>query len=210
MNLRIYVFNRNMLTKKEFLDTGLIEIYCLGHASEEETRLVQEYITAYPEIQAEIEATHLALDKYVHSFSVPLPASLKDQIWDILENDIDDINIENPPLLGHNHDFAKWKEATKDIDIPEVEDNVYMHTLRSDEKVEIFLVRLREYIPDEHHEDLHESFLILEGSCECIVEGKSVKMKEGDYIEMPLWAVHNITVTSDTPVIAVLQWLKAS
>ncbi len=197
-----------MLSERTFIESGLIELYCLGHASAAETQTIKQYAAYYPALQAEIDAIEKALNQYTLAVS-PKPKLLStDQMWNVIHEDR--VYIAAPPLLGENHDWKQWKKAVKNIKFPSVEDNVYMHPLRADEKVEQFLVRLSEFIPDEHHEEIYESFLILEGACECIIGEKTIKMKAGDYIEIPLWEVHNIKVVSDTPVIAILQWLKAA
>ncbi|MBK8504236.1 MAG: cupin domain-containing protein [Saprospiraceae bacterium] len=63
------------------------------------------------------------------------------------------------------------------------------------------------------HHKVIESFLILEGTCECHItsEGgstRTIRMRVGDFITMPLGETHDIWVTSGEPTKAILQWLK--
>jgi hypothetical protein len=44
-----------------------------------------------------------------------------------------------------------------------------MHTLEENEERELFVAWVKEFIPEEVHTDVLESFLILEGSCTCYI-----------------------------------------
>ena len=64
-------------------------------------------------------------------------------------------------------------------------------------------------VPDEEHLDLKESFLILEGTCTFKTESFSKNYSVGDYVEVPD-CHHSVIVTSQMPLKAVIQRLKAA
>ena len=52
------------MDKERFLESGLLEQYVLGLTSEEETREVERYAQAFPEIRAEIDLLRKAVRQY--------------------------------------------------------------------------------------------------------------------------------------------------
>ena len=68
------------MDKERFLKSGLIELYVLGLASEEEQALVLEYAAKYPEIQQMIDESVSALDEYARSLNIPPAPHLKAQV----------------------------------------------------------------------------------------------------------------------------------
>ncbi|MBV6426646.1 MAG: hypothetical protein KIPDCIKN_01159 [Haliscomenobacter sp.] len=117
------------------------------------------------------------------------------------------------PPLDENPNLLDWSEAVAGINPPEQLDNIYLHTLESDDQRELFVAWVRELVEEEVHHDLLESFLILEGACECHITDpqgvtRLVRMRPGDFITMQLGETHNILVTSAEPVKAILQWKK--
>jgi mannose-6-phosphate isomerase-like protein (cupin superfamily) len=72
---------------------------------------------------------------------------------------------------------------------------------------------VKEMVDEEVHYDILESFVLLEGSCECHItnekgETRIVRMGQGDYISMKLGETHDIVITSSKPAKAILEWRK--
>lgn len=67
---------------KEYISSGILESYLLGHASEAEAQELEILAQKYPEIQSELEAIREALDTYATEFAVSPPAQLKAKILD--------------------------------------------------------------------------------------------------------------------------------
>ena len=70
---------------------------------------------------------------------------------------------------------------------------------------EQFLVRVRHFVAEETHEDLLESFFILEGTCICFLGEHQIPLEAGGFLEIPMFIPHSVTITSDKPVLAILQ-----
>ena len=120
---------------------------------------------------------------------------------------------DNLPLLTSSSNWLEWKEVAEGIAPPEDYENIHLHTLESSENRELFIAWVKEYVPEEVHYDLLESFLILEGSCKCYITGeaghtRTVRLGPGDFIAMQTGETHDIRITSEQPAKAILQWVK--
>lgn len=123
------------------------------------------------------------------------------------------ISLDNLPMLTAGSNWLEWKEAVKDIEPEEDFENIYMHPLEINDKYELYILWVKNYVDEEVHHDVIESFTLLEGSCECLITDKNgtkrtVRMREGDHLEMVLGEDHDISVTSGNMAKAILQWVK--
>ena len=71
------------------------------------------------------------------------------------------------------------------------------------------IVWIKEMAPEETHTDEYEKFLIIEGTCDIVIEHKVHQLKAGDYFSIPLHANHHVVVTSEIPCKAILQRVAA-
>ena len=125
------------------------------------------------------------------------------------------LSLENLPLLDESSNWMDWEEVIKGIEPPQNFKSIYLHPLESNERRDLFIAWVREYIEEEVHHDILESFILLEGTCECHItdaEGNArvVRMSPGDYIEMGLGEKHDVIITSLEPAKAILQWRKVA
>ena len=79
-----------MMSKKEFLTTGLLEKYALGLTSSEENDLVIRMMKKYPDLQSQCDGIYGCMEKYVESQAITPPSELKGKI----ENTIDEYEME--------------------------------------------------------------------------------------------------------------------
>ncbi|QQS30312.1 MAG: cupin domain-containing protein [Sphingobacteriales bacterium] len=175
----------------------------------------------HPTDISEAEAAEKALLGLAAGYELIPPLPLKNKVLDKLRqlkqqtNARTTLDINNLPLLSATSNWLDWKELVKDINPPDDFEDLYLHTLELNNTRELSVVWVREYVPEEVHEDLLESFLILEGGCECEItnsEGdtRTVRLSEGDFITMQIGETHNIRITSQQPTKAILQWLKVA
>ena len=181
----------------------------------------QQNTTAFS-MEQEIEKTEEALLKYAEAHAVAPPLSLKDKILgniqklNYLSQNRQVISLDNVPLISSESNWLDWEEAVKGIEQPADIENVYMHPLRNDDVVEMNLAWVIEEVPEEVHHDVLESFILLDGTCECHIYNedgsikKIVRMRAGDYISFKIGEVHDIQITSSVPAKAILQWLKVA
>jgi hypothetical protein len=172
--------------------------------------------------EQEVQQTEEALLQFAQAHAVEPPHSVKDQIMAKIaklnaQKDAQKaFDLNNLPLLTPESNWLDWKETVKDIERPKIVEDTHLHVLESNNKRELFLAFVKEVVPEEVHHDLLESILLLDGSCECHVFDeagtplRTVRMRAGDYIAFELGEVHDIQITSGTPAMAILQWLKVA
>lgn len=171
--------------------------------------------------KADLELTETALTAYAEQYAVSPPLSMRNKILSKLEKLNDQarnrhpFTLENLPILTAQSNWLDWEAAVEGIVPPAEYDNVHLHSLESNDTRELFVAWVQEIIPEEVHFDLLESFVLLEGTCECYIwsdngDKRYVRMQVGDFIEMKIGENHDIYITSPQPVKAILQWLKVA
>mgnify|MGYP002073274195 FL=1 len=171
--------------------------------------------------QDQIHQTEDALIDFASAHAVPAPAHLKQKM-------LAQIRLLNEkgktagrkdtagfPMLDATSNWLEWQKKVEGIKPPEDFDNIHLHTLESSETRELFVIWVKEYVPEEVHHDLLESFLLLEGSCECLISDeqgntRTVQLHAGDYIEMAIGETHDIRITVPPYTKAILQWRKVA
>jgi mannose-6-phosphate isomerase-like protein (cupin superfamily) len=123
------------------------------------------------------------------------------------------LDLHDLPMLDPQSNWLEWKEVVSGIPAPTDFENIHMHLLEDSEQRILNLVFVREFVEEEVHHDLHESFLLLQGTCTCHITDeagnqRSVNMQTGDYIAFGLGETHDVVITSSEPAIAILQWAK--
>ena len=173
-------------------------------------------------IQDIVEKTEEDLLAFAQAHAITPAPDLRERILGNIarliqqQQDAAPIDIHHPPLLTPEDNWLSWQNASAHILPPDDLENIHLHPIRSDDTVDIFVAFVRELVPEEVHHDVLESFLLLEGSCECVITDQAghtrrVHMREGDYMAFALGEVHDIHITSAfTPAKAILQWLKVA
>lgn len=72
----------------ELINSGLLEAYVLGQATDEEAALVERMSLAHETVRAEIEALNVALEDVAFRGAVEPPASVKAKIMDRITTDV--------------------------------------------------------------------------------------------------------------------------
>lgn len=199
-----------------YISSGIIETYCLGLSTEAEAQEVETFCMIYPIIKAEVEALQMALNGYARSFKKRAPLGLKKAVFDEIDAleraEAAHRQAEQPFLLkkmkvvSADSKVEEWQELLQGIE-PPAEYDVHMQPLYMDDKDLLFVawVCVGGAIPEEVHDDMYESFYVLEGTCTCIVGDKKYDLKAGDFLPIPLYTEHSIVITSPTPVKALVQ-----
>lgn len=188
-----------MFDLNTYLASGVVESYCLGNLAESETRTLLELAAQHPDLQAEIDATLAALQQY-GARHTPAPG-LKHRTLNFLNTFLtkDIIDLAQPPLIHQHSDAAAWQEAVNGLQPDFQEDGLAVCSLKDTPDIELNLVWLYgELVEDQHpSEEFVESFLILEGACECDFEGQIARFSAGDYFDVPAGIRHTIKNISD-------------
>ncbi len=160
-----------------------------------------------------------ALIAYVEAHSIAPPVFLRDKIMakiSQLNSQVakrQKLQLDNLPMLDDNTNWLDWEEVVAGIEPLTDFEDIYLHSIEANDKRELFVAWVKEMVPEEVHHDLLESFLILEGSCECHItnekgETRIVRLGPGDHITMQLGETHDIIITSLKPAKAILEWRK--
>jgi len=174
-----------------------------------ETQVSQEAI-----LQAENDLIALASD-----YALAAPPALRNKVLDkirqlnVQKKQHQKLDVRNLPVLDESANLLDWQELTRDLHPPDEFEDIYMHTLEENDQRELFVAWVKEFIPEEVHHDLLESFLILEGSCTCYITGadgsqRTIRLGEGDFFTMQIGEHHDLQITSSKPAKAIIQWKK--
>jgi mannose-6-phosphate isomerase-like protein (cupin superfamily) len=160
----------------------------------------------YPRIGAEISIIEASLEQYASLYALQPPVGLQGKIWDTLENLEKErrIDLSDLPVINRFTDHKTWLGAVKSLLPVPIKNERVIHVLRESDKILQMLVVSATDFEDEVHVKEHESFIILEGECECTVGDEVFRLQAGGYTEIPLHTSHDVRIISPY-VIAILQ-----
>jgi mannose-6-phosphate isomerase-like protein (cupin superfamily) len=167
----------------------------------------------------DIALTEDALINFAKAHSLAPPSQLREKILGKLQHfeyqkkAQQKLALDELPWLGADANWLEWQDAVDGIAPPTHFKNIHLHTIESNEKRELFVAWVKEFVPEEVHHDVVESFLILEGSCECHItnpmgETRIVRLGQGDFYTMQTEETHDIIITSLQPAKAIIEWRK--
>ena len=194
---------------KEFIESGIIEMYCMELVSDEEKTLVEKMAAEHKEVRNEIAAVNAALKLYSIASEKSPSASLKDKILDAILNPAP---IALPPRLSMNTAFEEWDKYIKEnkIKTPAEYDEVFLLDLPGDHKQSTYIAWAKNGAVVEESHDAEDEFLfMLRGSCSVTINGVIGYYNAGDVVFIPKNAVHRAEVTSEEPMILMGQRLAA-
>jgi len=190
---------------QKYIESGILEEYCLGLLSEEDQVYLIQMTMLYPEIKEELTAIELAMERWATSTAIEPEPGLKEKIMAELGFDYTALKINRLPAVDKNADHRAWLKTLDHLIPAEPSEDFLRIEIRKDNNFQQMLVVTKMNVPEEEHEDYLESFFILKGQCECTVGDDFYKLGPGDFLEIPLHVRHNIQVMSPY-VIAVLQY----
>jgi mannose-6-phosphate isomerase-like protein (cupin superfamily) len=203
-----------MKTVSDFIESGILELYVLGETSPQDTAEVERMTCLYDEIAQEIESISVAFERYAEEHAVPPPVTAKAFIWATIDYTERIKNGEKPgvPLTlnakSKISDYNEWLKRD-DLQLTEPLEDIYALIIGHSPLATTAIVWIMDEAPPEHHSNEHEKFLIVEGTCDIIVEDDVYKMNPGDVFSVPLHLSHRIKVTSTIPCKVILQRIAA-
>ena len=179
------------------IEPGKLEDYCLGLLPDAEATAITAAAKQDPLLLQRIVEIENSL---VHFSAVHTEPSLKEKIIGSLDQRKlnSGMDLSNLPLIDRNSDAGDWNEFLKGIEPDKDFGALKVRFLKEDTDFELCLAWLSDELSEtEHHADeFAESFLILEGSCECNIGGQVFHLKAGDYLDIPYDTPHTIRSTS--------------
>lgn len=193
--------------EKEFLISGVVEDYCLGTASPEDVVKLMELCARCPEAKAYLKKNEKGMESFIGGFSKK-PSERSKSI--IRNHILDNLKLEKTKLIGtdqmlpefigisRHSKIEHWDALLNGIEPPAEFDNIFVKPLFDSPKRKLTLVWAKDLVPDEVHDDMNESFLLLEGTVDCYINDEVFSMVRGDFMDIPLHSVHKVVVTSST------------
>jgi len=191
---------------QSYIESGILERYCLGELSAQEMQSVELYCRTHPEIEKEITVVKQALQNYSATMAMAPPPGLQNKIWDTIANleKEKELDLNDLPEISRFSDHRKWLGLVKPFIPLDLQEDRIIKLLRQSEKIIQMLVVSRTDFDSEVHVHEQESFIILDGECECTVGEDIFRLQAGGYTEIPLHTPHDVRIISPY-VVAILQ-----
>ena len=194
---------------KEYISSGIIELYAMNALSPLQMKEVEQMATAHSEVAEEIFQVQESLNTYAASHARDPRPLLRTEIMEAIANTIDKHReIQFPPLISENSGVEEWLTYLNDNTIapPEDYDMLHLQYLPGNEKQITYVAWAKKgAVVEESHNDENEFLLMLKGRCSVTINGKPGYYREGDIVFIPKGAVHRAEVLSDEPMLLIGQ-----
>jgi quercetin dioxygenase-like cupin family protein len=191
-----------------YIASGILETYCLGQVTEQQRAEVEQYANEFPEIQAELKQISDSLEFYSRQNSEAPQASVKIKLLLKIYEQESGAGKKYPPLIKEKTGAEDFKNWLLDIAIEEPAagfDDIATFDLPSTETVTNFMVWAKEGHEEEMHTEYNEFIVILKGHCDMYFNGVKKHYDTGEIIVIPPGIPHNAIITSDEPMVALVQ-----
>jgi mannose-6-phosphate isomerase-like protein (cupin superfamily) len=199
---------------RKYVGSGILEAYVLGIATPEEEQDVEEMAGQHAEIREAIAAFEEDLEKFAVANAITPDPTIKPLLFATINYSA---RIEKgeapsyPDILDEDsrmEDYEQWLNRP-DMQLPGDFKDLYAVIISHTPQALTLIVWLKEGAPWELHDNEYEKFLIVEGSCDIIIEDTTHQLKAGDYLSVPLHKNHMVKVTSAIPCKVILQRVAA-
>ncbi len=194
----------------ELIESGLLELYVFGMASDDQIREVESAQAKYPAVAEELNQIHQRIENYGRANAVQPPALVKTVVMaaaDYMRRLREGEEFLDAPILTENskiEDFSYWLNR-EDMVLADVEESIYAKIISSTPERTTSIVWAKDFLEPEIHSNEREKFLIVEGTCEVYIGEETHCLKPGDFLTIPLHANHSAKVTSDIPCKFIMQ-----
>ena len=201
------------MTNKDYINSGILEQYVLGHTSPLETKEIEMMAAADAEIRQEIESIAFALENYALENGMAPNTVIKPFLLamiDYTERIKNGEPVTEPPQLHEKStikDFEVWLNRADMV--PNEGADLFAKIIGYSAQATTAIVWIKDYAPQEVHDHEYEKFLIVEGTCNIIVGEAVNALVAGDYFAIPLHKTHLVQVTSSIPCKVILQRIAA-
>jgi mannose-6-phosphate isomerase-like protein (cupin superfamily) len=202
-----------MVNRSDYINSGILEQYVLGIASDQECKEVELMAAADALIRQEIENIQATIETYASSYAIEPNPVVKPFLMatvDYTERLKKGEPASEPPMLSENSAISDFKPWLNRPDMVSTDrDDVFAKIIGYTPQAITAIVWLKDYAPHEVHDHEFERFLIVEGTCDIIVEEEVNHLVPGDYFAIPLHKKHMVKVTSSVTCKVILQRVAA-
>lgn len=191
-----------------YIASGILESYCLGLVTKAERVEVEQYAKQYPEIREELAEINDSLEMYAFEKGVEPAASVKTKVLLRVYEQQCGAGKMYPPLIKENTvagDFKKWIDINKITEPAGPFDNLTTAYLPSTDVVTNFIVWAKKGHEQEEHNEYYEFIVILKGHCDMYFGATKKHYNTGDIIIIPPHIPHSAVITSEEPMVALVQ-----
>lgn len=199
-----------MTEVSEFINSGKLEAYVLGLCDANEAVEVEQMAAMYVEVQHEINTISKTFERNALANAMAPDPIIKPMLMatiDYMERMKNGEQPSFPPTLHEASEIASYSEWLSRADMV-VNDNfndIQVRVIGYTQQMMTAIVWIKEMAPQEVHNDEHERFLIVEGTCEITIDKDVYSLSAGNFMQIPLHKKHSVKVTSAIPCKAILQ-----
>ncbi len=203
-----------MTNISSFIESGILESYVLGTATDAEIAAVEAMSVSHYEVRKEIEEISNALEQYAFANAVEPNPTIKTFLMATLDYTARMESGEQPAFPAELQtgssiqDYAEWLNRP-DMVLPEGFTDAYAKIIGYTPTAVTAIVWIKDMAPQEVHHDEFEKFLIVEGSCDITIGDEVHHLVAGNYMAIPLHANHSLKITSSIPCKVILQRIAA-
>lgn len=203
-----------MINLNDYIESGILELYVLGQTTITETVEIETMSASYPEIRKAIADIEEALQTYALAHAkepTPVIKPFVLAVIDYTERLKGGEVPAAPPILNSNsavQDYAEWLNRP-DMILPEYFTDLHAKIIGFTPEAMTAILWVKDSTPHEVHEHELERFLIVEGTCDILVEEDIYHLQPGDIFNIPLYKDHIVKVTSPFPCKVILQRIAA-
>lgn len=189
------------------LASGVVESYCLGQLRGVELKKFVHALASNPDLESKVRSVQLSMSGKSNISETELSQDSKKSLFEKIRAMDEPRAMPNldAELINPNSCHLHWKGLTDNLDFPNTKDPIHLIPIRLEEKIHQFLAWVKDGVEHEVHTDMIESFLLLEGICECQVGTETHSLTAGSFLEIPLHTSHSIKVTTPDGIFAILQ-----
>jgi mannose-6-phosphate isomerase-like protein (cupin superfamily) len=193
-----------------FIESGILELYITGIASADEVREVEEMAAAHADVREALDELNLTFETIAIENAVAPPLVIKPFLMATMDFMARMGSGETPSFPPELHagakisDYAEWLDRP-DMVLPSYFEDIHARIIGYTPQATTAIVWISEMAPDEVHDNEYEKFLIVEGTCDIIIEDDVHHLVPGDYLAIPLYKNHIVKITSDIPCKLILQ-----
>jgi mannose-6-phosphate isomerase-like protein (cupin superfamily) len=201
-----------MKTIEEYINSGIIELYVMGMTTNEENIEITKLAKENTEIRNEIEAIENALQQTATAPEIsPAVKAFVMATIDYTERLRKGEEYVVAPFLNKEskiEDFETWINKPY-LQVSEDYETIDAKIISASPEATTILVWLKHGAPLEVHDKEYEHFLIVEGTCTIMIGDQEHNLSPGDYLSIPLYIGHSVTVTSNIACKIILQRVAA-
>ena len=199
---------------QEFISSGILELYAMGQLSAQEQKVVEDMAGKHKAISDELDFINFSLEQLADEYAVEPDVAIKPFLMATIDYMARLEAGEAPTFPPELHegskreDYKEWLE-NKEYELQEPLQLMHAKIIGYTPTMTTAIVWLEKGAPPETHTDEFEKFMIVEGTCNIMIDGEDNHLVPGDVLIIPLFKEHLVQVTSNIPCKIILQRVAA-